>query len=152
MCFKYTRPASVSQRKLQGHARIKTSLSTRAELAFINMSDQTVEELRAALEKEREEHRYSKNAHSALGVLFGNVVRENENLKRAMNTAAQAHEETKNQLDLAHFKTSRVTDTLNKTRETLARTQQALAATQAALTLAVEARDDAQAFQMTGFY
>jgi chromosome segregation ATPase len=137
------------------------------------MSDQTVEELRAALEKEREEHRYSKNAHSALGVLFGNVVRENENLKRAMNTAAQAHEETKAglsrvqeelsfttealstteyQLDCAHFKTKRVTDTLDKTRETLARTQQALAATQAALTLAVEARDDAQAFQMTGFY
>ncbi len=39
-----------------------------------------------------------------------------------------------------------------KLKDELDNTKQALAATQLAYTLALEARDDAQAFQMTGFY
>jgi hypothetical protein len=60
--------------------------------------------------------------------------------------------DVENQLDLAHFKVDRTKATLDRTKETLAQTQQALAATQAALTLALEACNDAQAFQMNGFY
>jgi hypothetical protein len=40
----------------------------------------------------------------------------------------------------------------DKLAEELDNTKRALAATQLAYTLALEARDDAQAFQMTGFY
>ncbi len=123
------------------------------------MSEQTIEELRAALDKEREEHEHSKNANEAL-------ARENEALKNAVNQEKRAHEVTKvdferlddsyqhymNVLHDVEIKLKRTKATLKRTKTTLAQTEQALATTQAALTLAHEARDDAQAFQMTGFY
>ncbi len=105
------------------------------------MSEQTIEELRAALDKERKDHGYSRNAHATLGLMYRDVARENEGLKMMMDIAVTTHGQEMQAARLAH----------DKLAEELENTQRALAATQLAYTLALEARDDAQAFQMTGF-